>query len=181
MSSQPTLLPVRKFLRADFAEDPQTLLVCQVAETLRARLQEEAILARLQAGNRPSAKSQDIQDIIAPIAKGLGFVAERKGLFCDTTAPGLRPDFYCSLGDTGILLEVERGGTMTNNRDLTSFWKCHLCAVAHYLFLFVPVTLQHSAKAKSYGVFEPVCRRLGTFFEGPVTYANVRGLFVFGY
>ena len=61
---------------------------------------------------------QIIQKIIEEIAKPLGFTDEKEGLFKKYSNSGLRPDFYKKLGKTGILMEVERGKTTTNNMDL---------------------------------------------------------------
>src|SRR3954463_1740520 len=38
-----------------------------------------------------------------------------------------RPDFFFALSNgRGILAEVERGGTTTNNHDLKDLWKAHV-------------------------------------------------------
>ena len=61
----------------------------------------------------------------------------------------LRPDYYRPLETSGILLEVERGKTTTNNMDLLDFWKCHLCRHADYLFLMVPQALPAQSRHDS--------------------------------
>ncbi len=106
--------------------------------------------------------------------------AARAGLRADDSIVGLRPDYYRPLGDTGIILEVERGKTTTNNMDLLDFWKCHLCGRAHYLFLLVPQELRHNPGMNPKREFQSVARRLSRFFE-PGFHTNVRGLFLFGY
>ena len=47
-----------------------------------------------------------------------------------------RPDFvYAMESGRGILAEVERGGTTTNNHDLKDMWKAHIAPNAQHLFL----------------------------------------------
>ena len=64
--------------------------------------------------------------------------------------------------------------------DLLDFWKCHICGVAAYLFLLVPMALRHNDDMTPKKEFASVKRRLGQFFE-PGKYTNVRGLCIFGY
>lgn len=92
----------------------------------------------------------------------------------------LRPDYFRAVGDTGILLEVERGKTTINNMDLLDFWKCHLCEHANYLFLVVPMELRQNPAMPPRREYATVVKRLSSFFV-PRNYTNVRGLFVFGY
>src|SRR5674476_982777 len=55
-------------------------------------------------------------------------------------APTRRADFAYRLGEgRGVIAEIERGGTTTNNHDLKDFWKVHIAADAHHLFLVVPM------------------------------------------
>lgn len=56
-------------------------------------------------------------------AKDLGFADESKGLFEGYKNRAVRPDYYLPVGDTGILLEVERGKTTINNMDFLDFRK----------------------------------------------------------
>ena len=50
-----------------------------------------------------------------------------------------RPDFFFRLSPgRGIIAEVERGGTTTNNHDLKDLWKAHVSPDSHHLFLIVP-------------------------------------------
>ena len=65
---------------------------------------------------------------------------------------------------SGILLEVERGKTTTNNMDLLDFWKCHLCRHADYLFLMVPQALRHNPTMTPKKEYNSVVKRLDTFF-----------------
>lgn len=114
-----------------------------------------------------------------PSAEALGFQSERTGLFAEGVS-GLRPDYFRTVGESGILLEVERGKTTTNNMDLLDFWKCHICAHAAYLFLMVPQALRHNDEMSPKKEFLVVGRRLKQFFE-PGKYTNVKGLCLFGY
>jgi hypothetical protein len=125
------------------------------------------------------ASSARVQAIILPGAESLGFTNEKKGLFRNYAVPALRPDYYAKVGDSGVLLEVERGKTTTNNMDLLDLWKCHICEHAEYLFLLVP----QARPSKSGTVmrhFKQSKNRLGTFFI-PKNYVNVEAVFLFGY
>lgn len=166
-------------IRADVADTQEAQEVGSIAAHLRQGLEQEPCCSLLSAANQPEASSQRIQDALLPVATALGFTSEQRGLF-HSSVPGLRPDFYRKIGDSGILLEVERGKTTTNNMDLLDFWKCHLCECAHYLFLFVPSELRHNPDMRPKREYEYVLRRLGHFFR-PRNYTNVRGLFLFGY
>ena len=93
------------------------------------------------------------------------------------------PDYFKKLKEKGIILEVEHGKTTMNNMDLLDFWKCHICAHAHYLFLLVPVKLvqNNTAKVGARNEFASVNNRLATFFLKESSYTSVRGLSIFGY
>src|SRR6186997_3411166 len=106
----------------------QLLLYLDLADT-QLRIRERHVLG---------ASSFGIQEVILKKALALGFENEKKGLFASYEVSALRPDYFCRISDTGILLEVERGKTTTNNMDLLDLWKCHICHHARYLFLVVP-------------------------------------------
>src|SRR5438128_2317273 len=116
--------------------------VADVAESLREHLNTEGAQAAVALANLPRSPSTMVQASFLEFATGLGFRSEATGLFA-AYKKRLRPDYYLKMGATGILLEVERGKTITNNMDMLDFWKCHLCKDAHYLFLLVPRDLQH--------------------------------------
>ena len=99
-----------------------------------------------------------------------------EGLFLQY-ANKLRPDYFRATETNGILLEVERGKTTTNNMDLLDLWKCHLCKHADYLFLMVPQALRHNATMTPKKEYNAVVKRLHTFFS-PGNYTNVRGLHI---
>lgn len=76
-----------------------------------------------------------------------------------------RPDFIYRLSDKrGILAEVERGGTTTDNHDLKDFWKTHIAPDAQHLFLIVPHANWDVRGGVREKPFVRVVRRLGAFF-----------------
>ncbi|MEM7245352.1 MAG: hypothetical protein AAF533_08405 [Acidobacteriota bacterium] len=150
-----------------------------IARRLHRHLNQEKVLRRIAAVNKPRASSADIQATFADFARTLGFESEKKGLFAGSEF-ALRPDYYLDLGEGGVLLEVERGKTTINNMDLLDFWKCHLCPGGRYLFLLVPRALRQNETMTPRNEFATVDRRLATFFQ-PGSYTNVRGLALFGY
>lgn len=153
--------------------------VNSIAEQLRAHLDQSTTQALLKERHVIGASSAAIQEIILNESQRLGFHSERKGLFSDYEVTALRPDYFCSIGNTGILLEVERGKTIANNMDLLDLWKCHICSHADYLFLVVP-QVRPTAKGGSTQQFSHVAKRLSPFFQIG-NYVNVEAVFLFGY
>jgi hypothetical protein len=149
------------------------------AKSLRRYLEQPDVQERIRERHTLGASSVTIQELILGKATALGFESEKKGLFASYKVPGLRPDYYCRVADTGILLEVERGKTTTNNMDLLDFWKCHICEHAEYLFLLVPLA-RPSANGTVLRHFQRVQKRLSAFFE-PKNYVNVSAVHLFGY
>ncbi len=133
----------------------------------------------MRLANLPRMSSAEVQAAFLPFALELGFTSEAKGLFLEYENK-LRPDYYRQVGDSGILLEVERGKTTTNNMDLLDFWKCHLCRSADYLFLLVPQALKHNDSMTPKKEYNSVVKRLNTFFV-PGNETNVRAVHIFGY
>lgn len=168
-----------KFVQKPHQDSAQWREVEQLANRLLKELNAEQTLQRIAEANRPGTSSAQVQAAFRPSAEGIGFHSERKGLFADSIT-GLRPDYFLPIGDTGIILEVERGKTTTNNMDLLDFWKCHICGAASYLFLLVPHALQHNSEMTPKREFLAVQRRLAQFFDSR-NYTNVRGLCLFGY
>lgn len=120
---------------------------------------------RIAQNHLPDVSSRLIQAVIEPVAVTLGFRSEANGLFEGSAAPGLRPDYYFKMPNgRGIILEVERGATLSSNADLVAYWKCHICSHAKHLFLVVPNERQ-SRHGRPTKVFYTVCRRLSTFFD----------------
>jgi hypothetical protein len=175
------LLPVELtvFVRHDYEKSAEFAGVASVADRLLSHLNGPAARASVAAVNLPGSSSGLVQGTFLEFSRELGFVDESTGLFASYESR-LRPDYFLRVGDTGILLEVERGKTTINNMDLLDFWKCHLCEHAQYLFLMVPKALRQNATMSPRNEYATVARRLHTFFR-PRNYTNVRGLFLFGY
>lgn len=152
-----------------------------LAERLGAFLHEQS--DAVAAAHVHGAGSGAIQAIVAALLTSqLGFGQEivlTPQLGFVTHA---RPDFFFRLGPgRGVLAEVERGGTTTNNHDLKDFWKTHLAPDAHHLFLVVPVAnwkLGGLARERPYAL---VARRLGAFFGDPRREVDVVSAHIFGY
>jgi hypothetical protein len=160
-------------LKAEFAA------ASEIAEQLARRMTLDKVRSAIFDVHKLGGRSQDIQEILRPDLEQLGFQSEKAGLFENMSVPALRPDFYRKLGGSGIIAEVERGKTITNNMDLLDLWKCHICPVAHFLFLVVPEA-RRSENGTTIKAFAQSARRLATFFE-PQNYVNVEAVFLFGY
>jgi hypothetical protein len=173
------LVELTSFVQEPLSATEEWANVRALAERLLLILNEPATLTEILAANRPAASSAEVQATFRGPAEALGFHSERKGLFADSIS-GLRPDYFTELNGAGILLEVERGKTTTNNMDLLDFWKCHISGTATYLFLLVPKALQHNDGMTPKKEYASVARRLAQFFV-PGKYTNVRGLCLFGY
>ena len=171
---------VVKFVQEPYRASAEWQDVDKVADLLLVELNHEETYKCIVEANCPGGSSAKVQAAFRVAATTLGFQSEKKGLFAESIK-GLRPDYFMAIGPAdGILLEVERGKTTTNNMDLLDFWKCHLCVKAHYLFLLVPKALKHNERMSPKKEFRSVERRLKPFFtEG--YYTNVRGLVLFGY
>ena len=151
--------------------------VINIARKLDSYLREKDTIKKISAVNHKGVHSQKIQEIINIFAvPKLGFNSEKKGLFKKYQNKKLRPDLYKKVGKSGIILEVEKGKTITNNMDLLDLWKCHICAEAKYLFLIVP----SRDKAKRLNTYSNVCKRMSSFFIKE-NYLNIDILVVFGY
>jgi hypothetical protein len=171
--------------RADFAQShvlgtPEYTSVLAIADALYVHLATAEVVASIRAANQPGRSSSEVQHVFLEHARLLGFSDESKGLFAGYVTSALRPDYHLPLGDTGVLIEVERGKTTINNMDLLDFWKCHICEHAHYLILLVPTELRQNETMSPRREFATVRKRLSSFFEEG-NYTNVRGLFLFGY
>ena len=160
-------------------ESAEYAQVTKLAAKLHAYLNQPRVRVQLIEANQPGNSSAMVQNVFVEFAEELGFTSERAGLFHDAGL-ALRPDYFRRVGESGILIEVERGKTTINNMDLLDFWKCHLCGVANHLFLMVPSELRQNEAGGVRREFESVQRRLEHFFrEGNET--NVRSLSLFGY
>lgn len=153
--------------------------VQDISDKLLRHLNTPQALELMHRANMPGISSAEVQATFLPFAIDLGFTSEARGLFAEYENK-LRPDYFRPVADSGILLEVERGKTTTNNMDLLDFWKCHLCRHADYLFLMVPQALKHNPTMSPKREYKSVVKRLDTFFK-PGNATNVRAVHIFGY
>lgn len=167
------------FARVDVRDTPEHQQIVAIADDLYRHLEAPETAERINEANQPHRSSADVQGVFLDYARGLGFQDESEGLF-SSYASALRPDYFRAVGETGVILEVERGKTTINNMDLLDFWKCHICDHAHYLILLVPTELRQNPTMTARKEFATVRNRLRIFFEAR-NYTNVRGLFLFGY
>ena len=129
------------------------------------------------------AGSSSVQRIVAELLfDELGFGQEVVLTPQDGLVTHARPDFFFRLAPgRGVLAEVERGGTTTNNHDLKDFWKAHVSPDAQHLFLVVPMANWNAAGAARERPFVRVAHRLAAFFGDPRREVDVLSAHVFGY
>lgn len=167
------------FTQSEWTDSDEYREVLDISDRLLEHLNTPEAQALMIDANLPGRSSAEVQATFLPFALDLGFTSEAKGLFLEYENK-LRPDYFRKTEHNGILLEVERGKTTTNNMDLLDMWKCHLCRHADYLFLMVPQALRHNPAMTPKKEYNAVVKRLNTFFiDGNLT--NVRSLHVFGY
>ena len=152
-----------------------------LARQLSAHLQTRA--AEIDLVHIHRAQSRAVQSIVAALLREhLGFREEVVLTPSDGFVTHARPDFYYSLAPgRGIIAEVERGGTPTNNHDLKDLWKTHISPDAQHLFLVVPNANWNEAGAARERPYARVLTRLGSFFGDPRREIDVVSLHVFGY
>lgn len=93
-----------------------------------------------------------------------------------------RTDFFYRFDNQrGILAEVERGGTTTNNHDLKDLWKAHVSPDSQHLFVIVPNSNWKADGTPRERPFPLVARRLGAFFGDARREIDVVSVHVFGY
>ena len=152
-----------------------------IAERLLAHIVDTS--AEIETLHVHGAKSKSIQDHFAKLLRQeLGFGEE----VVLTPQTGLvthaRPDFFYEIADgRGIIAEVERGGTITNNHDLKDLWKAHVAVNAHHLFLIVPTNNWKEDGSPRERPFQTVSRRLDAFFGDPRREIDVLSVHVFAY
>lgn len=176
-------LRYQRLLRSQLS-DAESTEVAQV-DALAMRLQEHLrrSSAAIDTVHVHGASSSRVQEIVSSLlCDELGFREEQ----VLTAEIGLsnrpRPDFIHRLAPgRGVLAEVERGGTITNNHDLKDFWKTHIAPDAHHLFLVVPMTNWTEAGGSRGRVFMDTSRRLGAFFGDPRREVDVLSTHIFGY
>jgi hypothetical protein len=120
-----------RFVRsaATAGEEAEIARVDALASDLRTYLDRSA--TEIDQVHVHGAHSSAVQAIVSELLCGrLGF-REEVVLTPETGfVTSARPDFFFPLGDgRGVLAEVERGGTTTNNHDLKDLWKTHIAAM----------------------------------------------------
>lgn len=172
-----------RFVRSalDDDETAEVARVDKLADELTAHLAAQAEQIDLVHIHR--ARSSAVQSIVAELLREhLGFSEEVVLTPQDGFVTHARPDFVYSLGPgRGVIAEVERGGTTTNNHDLKDLWKTHIASDAQHLFLIVPNANWNEAGTAREHPYHRVLSRLGTFFGTPRREIDVVSLHVFGY
>lgn len=112
-----------RFVRSalDVAETAELARVDELADELATHLEVESPTIDLVHVHR--AQSSAVQIIVAAMLREhLGFREEVVLTPQDGFVTHARPDFVYALGaGRGIIAEVERGGTTTNNHDLKAY------------------------------------------------------------
>lgn len=172
-----------RFVRSglDAAEAAEVEQVDALADELAAHLAAES--DEIDRVHVHRAQSSAVQSIVAGLLRErLGFRDEVRLTPQSGFVTHARPDFTYSLGTgRGIIAEVERGGTTTNNHDLKDLWKTHIAADAQHLFLVVPNANWNEAGTAREHPYARVLTRLGSFFGDPRREVDVLSLHVFGY
>lgn len=128
------------------------------------------------------ASSATVQAILGELLSDVGFKPEVVLTPQDGLVTRARPDFFFSLAESrGIIAEVERGGTTTNNHDLKDFWKTHIAKDAHHLFLMVPLANWNRMGLPREKPFVRVVNRISAFFGDARREVDVLSAHVFGY
>ena len=163
------------------AETAELERVDALALQLQAHLNSRATEIDLVHIHR--AQSSAVQSIVSSLLREhLGFREEVVLTPSDGFVTHARPDFVYSLGPgRGIIAEVERGGTTTNNHDLKDLWKTHIAPDAQHLFLVVPNANWNETGAAREHPYARVLVRLGSFFGDPRREVDVVSVHVFGY
>lgn len=165
----------------DDADRAELRQVAALADQLRIHLEREAdLIGSLHIHN---AQSKAIQDEVGRLlVNELDFQSEVVVTADDGFVTRARADFFYRLGETsGIIAEVERGGTTANNHDLKDLWKAHVATNVHHLFLVVPRELFNEKGVVRERPFPRVVRRMSAFFLDERRYVDVMSVHVFGY
>lgn len=162
------------------AERAETVAVQHHADALRAYLASHPDeIARAHVHN---AGSTSVQALVASVLEPRGFRSEVPVKGAGAYVGGATVDLVLELAESrGIFVEVERGGTITNNHDLKDFWKTHIAPNAHHLFLVVPMANWSRSGAVRERPFRRMPARFGAFFQGDDREVDVLSLHVFGY
>lgn len=171
-----------RFVRGALSDEErhEISIVDEIAERLvRHLVAERAEIDRVHVHRAPSSA---VQRIVGELLREIGFGEEVVLTPQDGFVTRARPDFVYSLADgRGIIAEVERGGTTTNNHDLKDFWKVHIAQDAQHLFLVVPAANWNEAGLPRERPFARVANRLSAFFGDPRREVDVLSAHVFAY
>lgn len=173
----------RALRRAHVTEDERIEVehVSRIAQRLYEELSrnDEAV----DAAHVYRASSSEIQKIVSTIlTTGVGFGEEIVLTPQEGFVTRARPDFYYQLGPgRGIIAEVERGGTVTNNHDLKDLWKAHIAANVQHLLLVVPIANWNEQGRAREKPFVRVVHRLEAFFGDERREVDVLSCHIFGY
>lgn len=171
-----------RFVRSDVpADDPELARVDALAAQLREHLVRSS--EQIDLAHVHGASSGAIQAIVSRLLREeLRFREEVVLTPQDGLVTHSRPDFFYRLADEhGVLAEVERGGTTTNNHDLKDIWKAHISPDAQHLFLVVPNANWNGLGVAREKPFPRVRQRLAAFFGDRRREIDVRSAHVFGY
>jgi len=165
----------------DAAERTELERVDGLAARLRDHL--EARADAIDAVHVHGAQSSAVQRIVAELLENeLGFRSEVVLSPQDGLVTHARPDFVFWLAEgRGILGEVERGGTTTNNHDLKDMWKAHISPDTQHLFLVVPQANWGEGGRAREKPFPRVAYRLAAFFGDDRRELDVVSAHIFGY
>ena len=156
-------------------------IVDALAKKLVTHLEESA--GDIDLVHVHGARSSTVQTIVSRLLVAhLGFSPELVLAPVDGFVTQARPDFFYRLSeDRGVLAEVERGGTTTNNHDLNDLWKAHIAPNAHHLFLVVPHANWREGGIARERPYARVVKRLEAFFGDSRREVDVLSLHLFGY
>jgi len=173
----------RRFVRSD-AEPAYAAEVARVDDLARRLVEHlDHSSAAVDRAHQYRTQSSVIQRLVSALLKDvLGFGEEVVIEPSSGLVTRARPDFYFALATgRGVLAEVERGGTTTNNHDLKDMWKAHISPNAQHLFLVVPNANWNEARQAREHPFNRVVHRMGSFFGDPRREVDVLTAHVFGY
>ncbi len=171
-----------RFVRSDVTTaDRELAQVDDLAQRLLTHLRRSA--SDIDEAHVHGASSSAIQRIVSALLRTeLQFGEEVVLTPQDGFVTQSRPDFFYRLGSgRGVLAEVERGGTTTNNHDLKDIWKAYIAEDAQHLFLVVPNANWNEAGAAREHPYRRVVARVGAFFGVPRREIDIVSAHVFGY
>jgi len=154
--------------------------VDQLAKSLEAHI--SANEERINKVHVFRAQSAALEDVVGDLLDSISFRRQVILTPQEGFVTRARPDFVHMLAPgRGIIAEVERGGTTTNNHDIKDLWKTHIAPDAHHLFLIVPMANFKEGGAVREKPFPRVVSRLSAFFGDPRREIDVLSAHIFGY